>query len=195
MFQSTRPHGARHEPAGRYVKTCRFQSTRPHGARHKILAFLPLGFGFNPRARMGRDTGHGALRSSTPRFNPRARMGRDVVTTPMPFCNPSFQSTRPHGARHALPSQFLTQVVKFQSTRPHGARPNSLFCSGVRPLFQSTRPHGARLCIIAICDGRALFQSTRPHGARLTSTNPHNKSIQPFQSTRPHGARRKSCRE
>ena len=42
MFQSTRPHGARHKPRNLLYITLLFQSTRPHGARLRYgLACVP----------------------------------------------------------------------------------------------------------------------------------------------------------
>src|SRR5690606_2968789 len=60
-------------------------------------------------------------RRSLTGFNPRARVGRDTSTCQHLPCSCGFQSTRPRGARldvrrlHACPGQF-------QSTRPRGAR-------------------------------------------------------------------------
>ncbi len=55
LFQSTRPHGARHEGWHDQAMVQRFQSTRPHGARHTCLSTAAAMRGFNPRARTGRD--------------------------------------------------------------------------------------------------------------------------------------------
>jgi len=54
--------------------------------------------GFNPRARMGRDTSGNFLSDGTSCFNPRARMGRDLLFMIIRLLT-MFQSTRPHGAR------------------------------------------------------------------------------------------------
>jgi len=101
----------------------RFQSTRPRGAR--LLAVrLPVPprlvsihapawgatmwqgsrtvgpTGFNPRARVGRDSGSGCPGRCSPRcFNPRARVGRDTRDGCMGLSTAQFQSTRPRGAR------------------------------------------------------------------------------------------------
>jgi len=80
MFQSTRPHGARHTPDLSLFNVIMFQSTRPHGARRGDLLQI----------------------SGRCCFNPRARMGRDYSTTSGAMCLKSFQSTRPHGARQGL---------------------------------------------------------------------------------------------
>ncbi len=189
MFQSTRPHGARHDHA-------------VHGhARGWVSIHAPA---------------RGATRAGPPRpgsgpcFNPRARTGRDPLTTRSVGRVVPFQSTRPHGARpvdehrslgdqdvsiHApargatvLPLARRPLLLQFQSTRPHGARlakpsdPVAPGCFNPRARtgrdecglqsnsslvwFQSTRPHGARHAQQAREPGPALFQSTRPHGAR-----------------------------
>ena len=99
MFQSTRPHGARpvrcwgghrelvsiHAPARGatqavpvdWYRVCTFQSTRPHGARQTFTFYLCDDYGFNPRARTGRDSLHARRIRREVRFNPRARTGRD----------------------------------------------------------------------------------------------------------------------
>jgi len=125
-FQSTRPHGARPLLLFLELDIFRFQSTRPHGAR-LFCFFLSLTFsGFNPRARTGRDPRYNqlverlqvsihapargatsTLRSSSAaslRFNPRARTGRDLYAQIEFSGELTFQSTRPHGARHDLVS-------------------------------------------------------------------------------------------
>ena len=54
-------------------------------------------------------------------FNPRARVGRDSKTINWSSRIPLFQSTRPRGARPEL-LHFGIATVQFQSTRPRGAR-------------------------------------------------------------------------
>ena len=77
VFQSTRPYGARPRGRPNFVDVMVFQSTRPYGAR-LVNRVLPLGFtGFNPRARMGRDS-----------YQRNLNLEGDM-----------FQSTRPYGAR------------------------------------------------------------------------------------------------
>ncbi len=55
QFQSTRPRGARLATSWLYALLKMFQSTRPRGARHKLFILNMVLFGFNPRARVGRD--------------------------------------------------------------------------------------------------------------------------------------------
>ena len=56
-----------------------FQSTRPRGARPQAPAFVIPAFGFNPRAREGRDRDPGIADNHILCFNPRAREGRDCA--------------------------------------------------------------------------------------------------------------------
>ena len=70
---------------------------------------------------MGRDLAIAAVKELGGSFNPRARMGRDPQGLPAITANLSFQSTRPHGARH-LGKEWKAFRDVFQSTRPHGAR-------------------------------------------------------------------------
>ncbi len=120
-----------------------------------------------------------------------------------------FQSTPPHGGRHAVRAA-IAKARGFQSTPPHGGRllyPS--FCNQSQK-FQSTPPHGGRHLPDIRLQPRPLFQSTPPHGGRLTHClmlskvpgfNPRPRmggdgltavSPQPipwFQSTPPHGGR------
>jgi len=97
---------------------------------------------FNPRARMGRDLPLVAgllMRSS---FNPRARMGRDIDLS-MPALDQMVSIHAPvWGATACAPA--LMSDPTFQSTRPYGARRADGFMSAADKRFQSTRPYGAR---------------------------------------------------
>ena len=165
-----------------------FQSTRPHGARrgmiHHIRQRLKC---FNPRARMGRDSGcfpscspkikfqstrpHGArlmLKAqiiTLIRFNPRARMGRDTIdhedlTEPISF-NPRARMGRDN---IKLGENIMAQVVSIHA--PAWGATKSKMKSIIMFMFQSTRPHGARRMYGAAWGAAVMFQSTRPHGAR-----------------------------
>jgi len=80
-----------------------FQSTRPHGARHEVRTITSHLKQVSIHA-----PARGATRSQTlgnpelRRFNPRARTGRDVVEQAFGEAYEAFQSTRPHGARHPV---------------------------------------------------------------------------------------------
>ena len=54
-FQFTRPQGARQKDEMKGIKLEQFQFTRPQGARQLPLGRHPPPFGFNSRARKGRD--------------------------------------------------------------------------------------------------------------------------------------------
>jgi len=82
-----------------------FQSTRPRGARQKHSNQYQYILSFNPRARAGRDPTQQAqalpLRVS---IHAPARGATPTASPPAPA--PSFQSTRPRGAR---PMTFVTE--------------------------------------------------------------------------------------
>ncbi len=143
-FQSTRPCGARLGPWLHLQQIIRFQSTRPCGARLNFDAFLAARhavsihapvrgatvhlhsvqaqiFGFNPRARAGRDARFAATRRARFRFNPRARAGRDISKPVMTARQLVFQSTRPCGAR--LPSARPCPTRSRFNPRARAARP------------------------------------------------------------------------
>ncbi len=100
MFQSTRPHGTRLSIGSRLIRwllvsihASAWDATsgpRPRPApSHR----------FNPRVRMGRDTGDTYLLPTRQSFNPRVRMGRDRSSCSDRSHVRLFQSTRPHGTR------------------------------------------------------------------------------------------------
>ena len=123
--------------------TILFQSTRPRGARPVSGLGCVRGFGFNPRAREGRDAlryicrelsilvsihapARGATNlcnSITPLiccFNPRAREGRDVLYA---LKRQEARVSIHAPARGAtLQDVLLDGASVFQSTRPRGAR-------------------------------------------------------------------------
>src|SRR5208337_293530 len=151
-----------HAPLGRYVtryakyNALKFQSARGATYRcrplsrgflvsiHAPMAIRPASSSsFNPRARAGRDASKFPLRGELPCFNPRARAGRDALASYAPTCCPTFQSTRPRGAR-LNPHGHHSRLAVFQSTRPRGARPDASDAYRIAGEFQSTRPRGAR---------------------------------------------------
>ena len=81
MFQSTRPHGARPSAAWPALMAAPVSIHAPARGATRPFRLIPECVGFNPRARTGRD--HAALQDGKPVY--------------------VFQSTRPHGARRALP--------------------------------------------------------------------------------------------
>jgi len=75
----------------------------------------PIGWCFNPRARVGRDRRRGDALDLLKRFNPRARVGRDNARSIAALNQVVFQSTRPRGARplqdNSLIEKALSAVV------------------------------------------------------------------------------------
>ena len=55
-----------------------FQSTPPHGGRHQFFVVLILGFCFNPRPRTGGDLPGEQTDTGLFCFNPRPRTGGDL---------------------------------------------------------------------------------------------------------------------
>ena len=98
-FQSTRPHGARLIESNHIAELIQFQSTRPHGARPGRRTAIRNRHGFNPRARMGRDSGISGGAAAPP----------VSIHAPAWGATPTFFATK-------------TRILAFQSTRPHGAR-------------------------------------------------------------------------
>ena len=164
-----------------------FQSTCPRGARPIGARRSSAGWDFNPRARVGHDSGVAGVRGPLPDFNPRARVGHDLGAVGA-YYGWLFQSTCPRGARLAAVWEFSAQVV-FQSTCPRGARqqysdpirdlidfnPRARVGHDVRTVipwrfaeFQSTCPRGARHSAGSSTTQPEQFQSTCPRGARLT---------------------------
>ena len=141
--------GATREAGAQRAAPAAFQSTRPRGARLDVLccparaaevSIHAPAWGATPICLGAADAQSG--------FNPRARVGRDSIGIVVRKSNTLFQSTRPRGARllsaaaakcprhvsiHA-PAWGATvtdvapaaSVSMFQSTRPRGARPNRL---------------------------------------------------------------------
>ena len=83
-------------------------------------------------------------------FNPRPRMGGDTGETSGRETLERFQSTPPHGGR--LKGFDNSSILSlFQSTPPHGGRLNPFSISTKDAVFQSTPPHGGRLTFFDIC--------------------------------------------
>ena len=121
-----------------------------------------------------------------------------------------FQSTPPHGGRHAATcraaslnvvsihapargatangADATTKPALFQSTPPHGGRPVMLGpCRTLIKWFQSTPPHGGRLCVwLSGLGGRVSIHAPARGATRVGSCRP---AEQLFQSTPPHGGR------
>ena len=153
-------------------------------------------------------------RSAACGFNPRARVGRDPRLGSSDACPPEFQSTRPRGARPAVPALVLVLMPReFQSTRPRGARPHSSSrgapagaVSIHAPAWGATPGRhaapGSRLCVSIHAPAWGATRSAVP-SSRLSPGrfNPRARVGRDpgitdylqrrleFQSTRPRGAR------
>ena len=145
MFQSTRPHGARHPVVGRQFLRFLVSIHAPaRGATYYNLFAMSSVLCFNPRARTGRDVFEFLIFLRGVSFNPRARTGRDAILSLVCYCPALFQSTRPHGAR-------LLLFVR-----------HSLLMGGFNPRART----GRDIATLSLLLSSFLFQSTRPHGAR-----------------------------
>ena len=165
MFQSTRPRGARRDLLDDCKMADQFQSTRPRGARPRMSG----------------------CRYRTTGFNPRARVGRDTLELMHAQVEAEFQSTRPRGARPA-DMQIPYDKAKFQSTRPRGAR-RWLLSSSSKPMCFNPRARvGRDLLIEARCLSSDSF-NPRARVGRDFIFKGILCGFDPFQSTRPRGAR------
>ncbi len=121
-FQSTRPCGARHIHGAAAHQVLAVSIHAPvRGATVHLHSVQAQIFGFNPRARAGRDARFAATRRARFRFNPRARAGRDISKPVMTARQLVFQSTRPCGAR--LPSARPCPTRSRFNPRARAARP------------------------------------------------------------------------
>ncbi len=121
----------------------KFQSTYPHGVRHEFCSGDRKVYHFNPRTRTGYDTGLSGSVATNTLFQSTYPHG---VRHTQGCCNSRhtrFQSTYPHGVRPATNS-LVYNALPFQSTYPHGVRPGLSGSVATNTLFQSTYPHGVR---------------------------------------------------
>ena len=122
-FQSTHPHGVRHDAFRRWSNIRRFQSTHPHGVRRKARP-----------SHARRD----------PCFNPRTHTGCDAICRSAAAYRKSF-NPRTHTGCDSGVCSYSRNAVMFQSTHPHGVRRLSHLKKCLMDMFQSTHPHGVRL--------------------------------------------------
>ena len=121
MFQSTRPYGARRNDANGNIAPDKFQSTRPRGARPTPPWAPSRATWFQSTRPRGARPRMSGCRYRTTGFNPRARVGRDSMCLTLSPPEFKFQSTRPRGARPPM-ERMMPWESEFQSTRPRGAR-------------------------------------------------------------------------
>ena len=188
-FQSTHPHGVRHDAFRRWSNIRRFQSTHPHGVRRKARpSHARRDPCFNPRTHTGCDAICRSAAAYRKSFNPRTHTGCDSGVCSYSRNAVMFQSTHPHGVRR-LSHLKKCLMDMFQSTHPHGVRQRHSFAlsnvlcfnprthtgcdvvnyyatmalSGFNP-----RTHTGCDCIESgLSPYACVFQSTHPHGVRL----------------------------
>ena len=123
-----------------------FQSTRPHGARrdHESWRTMSVTVSIHAPARGA------TLMSTVSRYcdvyvsihaPARGATCRDRMDS---RCDTEFQSTRPHGARHACVRQYTSAMIRFNPRARTGRDIDRAESADVASRFQSTRPHGAR---------------------------------------------------
>ena len=78
------------------------------------------------------------------------------------LCNKVFQSTHPHGVRHANRFADMSNDM-FQSTHPHGVRHIIMAKQNLFVPFQSTHPHGVRPPPVRICKTANTSFNPRTH--------------------------------
>ena len=107
---------------------------------------------------------HPAASSQTVSFNPRARMGRDWHGYALHLLYYQFQSTRPHGARLAVPT-VLPLMIGFNPRARMGRDLASCGLS-IHLIVSIHAPAWGATYGRYSPSGSFAFQSTRPHGAR-----------------------------
>ncbi len=131
------------------TKGARFQSTPPHGRRPGRGVDHHHGMGVSIHASAREATSAPLPQDMRPAsFNPRLRTGGDYTVKWDITLDATFQSTPPHGRRHALSNLYFTPL-EFQSTPPHGRRPVGISERIWFYWFQSTPPHGRRRARLA----------------------------------------------
>jgi len=167
-------------------------------------------FGFNPRARAGRDPARGDAGDAghvsihAPARGATAVEGEEGVVfvvsihapargatcrrRPIRSCAGWFQSTRPRGARREGAAAALRDLSVSIHAPARGAT-GRCGRSAPRPVCFNPRARAGRdVKYMAKKEAKIEFQSTRPRGARLERVD-HRKWDGEFQSTRPRGAR------
>ena len=209
IFQSTLPHGERHDagiggPREELISihapawgataepdACggieQFQSTLPHGERRRSARIRRACRYFNPRSRMGSDYIPYRLVLPISYFNPRSRMGSDPTPrNPRPRCT-NFNPRSRMGSDQII--EVVADVVGISIHAPAwGATCPTLWFRPIPMLFQSTLPHGERPAWSGFTTSPVTFQSTLPHGERPDLKRRSEEGVI-FQSTLPHGER------
>ena len=129
------------------ITSCKmlFQPTRPRGARPGEFLKRVLPFGFNPRAREGRDQPATICNVCYRRFNPRAREGRDVMLPYIMDMGILFQPTRPRGARHVTPGGDSSSISVSTHAPARGATATHYILKISHPCFNPRAREGRDL--------------------------------------------------
>ena len=165
MFQSTHPHGVRLLYDAATKRSDRFQSTHPHGVRPEVIdnIFCECDVSIHAPTRgatemyaqrmgMSKVSIHAPTRGATWFDSSHLRQIKVSIHAPTRGATmlqvvfdllDKFQSTHPHGVRHAKSRKSLTDIW-FQSTHPHGVRQPANVLTFRKKKFQSTHPHGVR---------------------------------------------------
>ena len=148
MFQSTHPHGVRHQP---------FSSFRTK----RVSIHAPTRGATDNGSPRGHTT---ALFQST---HPHGVRPTKAALRAMPV---AFQSTHPHGVRLSHIQQYVARVRVSIHAPTRGA--TTYIANGEHEeKFQSTHPHGVRRVANIREVATGVFQSTHPHGVRPYSRN------------------------
>ena len=124
-------------------------------------------------------------------FNPRPRMGGDSHGHAYRVGIDQFQSTPPHGGRHArLMSSSLSIPVSIHAPAWGATHSKGLTFSQLKVSIHAPA-WGATSILPSQALGNA-FQSTPPHGGRPLNQR-DAQAMQQFQSTPPHGGRLSQC--
>ena len=188
LFQSTFPHGERQNTAYLCSRSNEFQSTFPHGER------LPLCAAGAVSERFQSTFPHGE-RLRTPweicgrwRFNPRSRTGNDCCPCWLSLLLSAFQSTFPHGERPEHSSGALTLLTVSIHVPARGTTTSAPRCIRWLCSFNPRSRTGNDEVHRADIQCQKGFQSTFPHGERPKWR--FNTWLETrFQSTFPHGER------
>ena len=146
LFQSTLPHGERHDERRANILANEFQSTLPHGERQDNHCPCFAINGFNPRSHMGSDM----------------KIKLFKVNVYVSIHAPTW------GATTVLCQILLLRL--FQSTLPHGERHHQVSSWSSGRCFNPRSHMGSDVEVVVVRLSVTLFQSTLPHGERLKVT-------------------------
>ena len=143
-----------------------FQSTHPHGVRLCYTWTNAKRPSFNPRTHMGCDLFRPCELLHNLRFNPRTHMGCDASPAPSGlFANVSIHAPT-WGATYFQESGLVLPAL-FQSTHPHGVRHATEEYAEIYRRFNPRTHMGCDFKCYKLLHIIIGFQSTHPHGVRL----------------------------